>query len=359
LEIHRLLKIGPSATEAIDHGPEHKHEDIHEPLDSQAEAIPVEQVTNGHKPKNFWVSYLIYPVIFVVAFVFFYVVLNFSSLFVQLQGFFTPPQDKQILGENLTEYYGWIGNYYYAVSDREFLDPNNDIDKDGLSNLDEYNIRTNPIVADSDGDGFSDGIEIINGHNPWGDGQFTTEQRKLAEKLDLIMINNRISFNVSQNQGAVLGTKTFNYNLEQPGRLSIPKLNLIVPLVWSKDPTNFDADLTKGVIHYPGTALPGEDGTIYVSGHSSDYLWKKNQYHNVFARLNHLKPGDDVFVDIYGSDGKVFNYRYQVSGSKMYQPDDQTQFIDNTSGSKLNLSTCWPIGTQKDRLVISANSVGL
>ena len=149
-----------------------------------------------------------------------------------------------------------------------------------------------------------------------------------------------------------------NYDLNNPGRLSIPRLNLSVPLIWSKDPSDFDADLTKGVIHYPGTVLPGDRGTVYVSGHSSDYLWKKNPMHDVFAKLNFLKPGDDVFVDVYGLDGKVYNYRYQVSETNIYKPDDQTQFIDDST-NKLNLSTCWPIGTSTNRIVVSAVQVGL
>jgi sortase A len=173
------------------------------------------------------------------------------------------------------------------------------------------------------------------------------------------MINNRISFNASSlKTPQVAGANTVNFDLEKPGRLSIPKLNLQVSLIWSKDPSNFDADLTKGVVHYPGTALPGENGIIYVSGHSSDYLWKRDPMHDVFARLNYLSVGDDIFIDVYGKDGKVYNFRYQVTGNHNYKPDDQAQFIDN-SGSKLNLSTCWPIGTSKDRLVVSAVPVGL
>lgn len=30
------------------------------------------------------------------------------------------------------------------------------------------------------------------------------------------------------------------------------------------------------------------------------------------------------------------------------------QFIDNSGAKLINLSTCWPIGTQKDRIVVSA-----
>ena len=220
-------------------------------------------------------------------------------------------------------------------------------------------MRTNPTLADSDSDGYSDGTEVINGYNPWGSGKMNDLQTKLVAGLDLDTINNRITYNASATTGGqIAGADTANYNLDTPGQLSIPRLNLQVPLIWSKDPSDFDKDLTEGVIHYPGTALPGQQGTMYVSGHSSDYIWKVHPYKQVFAKLNYLQPGDDVFVTVYGQDGTTYTYRYQVTGNQVYAPDDQSQFIDNST-HKLNLSTCWPIGTQQNRLVVSAVQVSL
>jgi len=354
-EIHQLLKLGDHTVETHIHaGPE-----AAPVVDSHAEAQVLENNFYnslqyiGEKAGQFK-GLLVYPLIFVVAFGFFYAVLNFSSLLAQVQGWFIKPQAVQILGNDLQPYYSWISGYFYAVNDVKLLDPNNDIDKDGLSNHDEFVMRTNPTLVDSDSDGFSDGIEVINGTNPWGFGAFSTEQIKLAQGLDTILINNRIGYNVSQSYtGSVSGVSTINYDLNKPGKLSIPRLNLSVALIWSKDVASFETDLSQGVIHYPGTALPGQTGTIYVSGHSSDYLWKKDAMRNVFAKLNFLQAGDDIFIEAYGADGKVYNYRYQVTGSNIYKPDDQAQFIDD-SGYKLNLSTCWPIGTQKNRFVVSA-----
>jgi LPXTG-site transpeptidase (sortase) family protein len=97
---------------------------------------------------------------------------------------------------------------------------------------------------------------------------------------------------------------------------------------------------------------------MYVAGHSSDYIWKHDPMAHIFTTINHLSAGDDVFITVYGTDDKIYTYRYRVTTQKTYSPDDQTQFIDD-SVAKLNLSTCWPIGSTKDRLVVSAELVSL
>jgi LPXTG-site transpeptidase (sortase) family protein len=345
LPIHELLKLGDSVVIP------------QENLKSKEKSSS--KILHGLKSNlgrlGFLKSYLTYPVVFVVAFAFFYSLFNFSSLVGQVTATFNnQSQDEAVLGKNVSNYYQWIEGYYFAVADRKVLKATNDIDRDGLSNYDEFVLQTNPTQDDSDKDGVSDGLEVINESNPWGRGAMTSAQVELLESLDLIMINNRISFNVS-NQARLNAFEQpkIRYDLETNGTLSIPKLKIQIPIVWSKNPGNFNDDLKKGAVHYPGTALPGEKGTMYVAAHSSDYLWNKHPYTYIFSKLNFLEPGDDVFVDITGDDGKIYNYRYVVTEENIYKPDDQAQFIDN-SVAKINLSTCWPIGTQRDRYVVSA-----
>ena len=381
LEIYKLLGFGRDQDQDKDTGHAHEQESHEAPVnlplaqtDEHLSALDLElpvpviedlkhpvEIHEARTPRpilsqSVKSNLIFYPLIFVLAFAFFYSVLNFSSLVSQVQAWFVKPEEEQVLGENLQEYYKWIGGYYFFVGSLELLEPAGDIDKDGLSNMDEFAMRTNPTVFDSDSDGFSDGIELINSTNPWGEGSMSNKQKKLAEGIDLIRVNNRISYNVAASKPEdlrVLGEQKINFDVNTPGKLSVPKLGLQVPIIWTQDPVNFDQDLTKGVVHYPGTVMPGEKGTVYISGHSSDYIWKNHPYRYVFSKLNSLQPGDDIFVDLYGVDGKLYNFRYKVVSENVYRPDDQTQFIDN-SGSKLNLSTCWPIGTQKDRYVVSA-----
>lgn len=348
-EIYRLLRIG---------------DEFPMPETAAYSVTPVQKKTPrrifsgfSRKFKNSegkYYGWIIYPLVFIVSFLFFYLAMNLPSLAAQVQGFASnSSQDEQLLQDRLPAYQSWINGYFFSVADKSLLSATSDIDKDGLSNMDEFIVKTNPTIADSDADGISDGIEVINRSNPWGSGKMSKKQQELHAQLDLITVNNRVSYYAAANAVAAMVNSEDKFDLSKPGRLSIPKLKLQVPLIFSETPDDFEADLQKGVIHYPGTALPGENGTVYISGHSSDYLWKKHPYKQVFAKINFLEPGDDIFVDVYGNDGKLYNFQYKVTSEKVYHPEDQTQFIDST-GAKLNLSTCWPIGTQKDRYIVSA-----
>ena len=120
--------------------------------------------------------------------------------------------------------------------------------------------------------------------------------------------------------------------------------------IW-QDPKNFDKDLQSGVIHYPGTAMPGEIGTAYISGHSSNYSWAKGSYNHVFTQLNKLADDTSFSITVTTTDGKTHVLHYVVVGRQQYSPSDQAQF-KNSSQSVVALSTCWPVGSTKYRLVV-------
>ncbi|MEI2672160.1 MAG: thrombospondin type 3 repeat-containing protein [Marmoricola sp.] len=54
----------------------------------------------------------------------------------------------------------------YQLNPMSAADALDNPDDDGLSNLDEYHYGTNPKMADTDGDGYSDGVEIDAGTDP-------------------------------------------------------------------------------------------------------------------------------------------------------------------------------------------------
>ena len=61
-------------------------------------------------------------------------------------------------------------------------DPNNpDTDGDGLNDYEEVVYwKTNPLKADTDSDGFGDGKEVKAGYNPLGQGKLTKEQASIV-----------------------------------------------------------------------------------------------------------------------------------------------------------------------------------
>jgi LPXTG-site transpeptidase (sortase) family protein len=146
-------------------------------------------------------------------------------------------------------------------------------------------------------------------------------------------------------------------------RVIIPKLRLNIPLVtpsydallredWTQVETDIQEALQDGVVHYPGTANPGQAGNFFVTGHSSYYPWAEGKYKTVFARLQDLKEGDEYWVYFNGD-----KHRYIVQTKKEVQPSDVT-VLDQPPDLRIStLMTCTPVGTTLRRLIVVAQEV--
>ena len=66
-----------------------------------------------------------------------------------------------------------------------------DDDSDGIPNDSEERIGTDPNSADTDGDGYDDYEEILNGYNPLGAGKITPDISQKLAAVDLAIINHR------------------------------------------------------------------------------------------------------------------------------------------------------------------------
>lgn len=124
--------------------------------------------------------------------------------------------------------------------------------------------------------------------------------------------------------------------------LTIPKLKI------DQAEVEVDSnDLSKNLAHLPGSALPGEKGNMFISGHSalSQLFSLKNP---LFVKLPDLKKGDEIVVEADGA-----KFRYEVSSFKVVDPKD-TSVISPPEplGRYISLMTCVPPGLNFKRLVV-------
>lgn len=139
---------------------------------------------------------------------------------------------------------------------------------------------------------------------------------------------------------------------EKENSLEIQKFGLEVPLVFAKsiEIKDMKQDLKSGVVVYPGSNPPGQEGKLIVLGHSSPPGWPKIRYDWVFSKLGELEVGDDVLInfDHYQYDFKVTNKIFLEKGEQI--PESEL----NDSKQFLYLVTCWPPGKNFKRLVVEA-----
>lgn len=137
---------------------------------------------------------------------------------------------------------------------------------------------------------------------------------------------------------------------KQP-EIIIPKINVEIPLVFSVISTNesdIENALENGVVHYPTTVLPGQQGNTAYFGHSSNNIFSPGNYKFAFVLLHKLVPGD-IFYITYNQ--KV--YVYKVYDKQIVSPND-VGVLDNVPGkvATATLITCDPPGTSINRLVV-------
>ncbi|KKQ94759.1 MAG: sortase family protein [candidate division CPR2 bacterium GW2011_GWC1_39_9] len=134
-------------------------------------------------------------------------------------------------------------------------------------------------------------------------------------------------------------------------KLIVNKIKVDAPIVFvnSRAEKDIQEGLRSGVVHYAGTAKPGEIGNVFVTGHSSNYWWEKGEYNYVFSILDRLEIGDKATIYY---DGLV--WEYTVYEKKIVDPTD-VAVLNQTSTPTLTLMTCTPPGTSWKRLIVRFN----
>jgi sortase A len=139
-------------------------------------------------------------------------------------------------------------------------------------------------------------------------------------------------------------TKTQEYHI------SIPSVNIQDAVVEIGG-----SDLNHSLIHYPGTANPGEPGSPVIFGHSTLRQFynpsEKNprRYYSIFSKIMTLKTGDTIIVE-YDN----IRYTYKVIKKIEVKPEDTYILEQEYAARQLKLITCVPEGTYLRRGVILA-----
>lgn len=125
-------------------------------------------------------------------------------------------------------------------------------------------------------------------------------------------------------------------------QLSVPKLKIEGETVYVDS-----NDLSKGLSQLPGSALPGEKGNVFISGHSALNRFFPGQ-NAIFAKLMDLKKGDEIVVGAANS-----KFVYRVTEIKVVDPSDLSVIpAPDEQGRYISLMTCVPPGLNFKRLVV-------
>jgi sortase A len=130
--------------------------------------------------------------------------------------------------------------------------------------------------------------------------------------------------------------------------------NLSVPKLGIEDATVSigGEDLSKSLIQYPGTALPGKRGNAVVFGHSilPQFFDPKN-YTAIFSTLPSMRKGDKIYVRYDG-----ISYIYISEEIFEVKPTDLEILAQNITDSFITLITCTPPGDPRRprRLIVRA-----
>lgn len=144
-----------------------------------------------------------------------------------------------------------------------------------------------------------------------------------------------------------------NEIIDNTFKLFIPKIGLDSDIVLNVDTTTeaiYKQKLQYGVAHANGSYFPGQKGPVFLFAHSTDTVAHILEYNAKFFDINKLEAGDSVQIYFRGK-----NYQYIITKKEIINPNDLE--LIRTSNANLILQTCWPLGTDWQRLVLFADQI--
>lgn len=158
---------------------------------------------------------------------------------------------------------------------------------------------------------------------------------------------NQLDFTKAGNWFPTANLNSISYNPTETSlyTVSIPKLKIENAIVRSDT-----LDLSKSLIHYPDTAMPGDLGSPVIFGHSIlPQFYNPKNYMSIFSLLPSLSENDLIHIN-YDN----ITYTYQVTDKKEVYPTDLSPLQQQYDNKSLKLITCVPPGLKTRRLVVTA-----
>lgn len=143
--------------------------------------------------------------------------------------------------------------------------------------------------------------------------------------------------------------------VSKDAKIIIPKISIEAPIVYdisSNSEAVIQKNLERGIIHYPSTVNPGEQGNTVYFGHSSNNIFNPGDYKFVFVNLRKLKI-DDTFIINFNSK----RYMYKVFNTKVVEANDVGVLSEKPRPNMATLITCDPPGTSQKRLIVQAEQI--
>jgi LPXTG-site transpeptidase (sortase) family protein len=143
--------------------------------------------------------------------------------------------------------------------------------------------------------------------------------------------------------------------IAEPERILINGVDIDLPVLnpESVDIGVLDNALLSGSVRYPHSARLGEDGNMFIFGHSSGLPVVKNQMFKAFNNIPELEKGDVITVI-----GGGMEYVYRVDNVRLTDVNEGLVDLSQKNGKKLTLSTCNSFGAKSERWVVEADFVG-
>jgi sortase A len=129
---------------------------------------------------------------------------------------------------------------------------------------------------------------------------------------------------------------------EAIGRLKIAPIDLNIVMVQGTE----TGSLQKGPGHYPGTALPGQPGTVAIAGHRTTYLAP-------FRHIDEIGRGDEVVVEM-----PYATFRYRFERQRIVDPSE-VGVVRDVGHDRLVLTACHPLYSAAQRIVVFARLVDI